>query len=80
MHVATVTLTVGLTSPLSPSVVGVEKNARNSVVDCSFSDVTYEPVGDDGVIVATVVQVDAPGGRRCSLTVRFETGLLLISP
>jgi hypothetical protein len=76
----TVTLTVGLVSLRRPSVLGAVYTARNSADARSLTGVTYEPVGVDAVIVATVVQVEPPGGRLWSRTIRFETGFPLSRP
>ena len=80
VHEPTVTRVAGLPSARSPSFDGVVKTARNSAELKSRIDTTYEPVGEVGLMVATLLQVVVPGARRCNRTVRCETGLPLNRP
>ena len=60
MHGATVTRTVALVSPLSPSDAGVANVARKSAEPYSRSDARYVPVGEPEVSVARFVHVVEP--------------------
>ena len=81
VHGATVTRTVGLVSPRTPSLDGVENTVRKSAVPNSRSVEAYVPVGlVDGGRVARLAQVEDPTARRCSRIVRPPIGLALNRP